>query len=35
MGGAYGGFAADGVSPLPVFVLLGALIYGVWTVRRT
>ncbi len=30
MGGQYGGFSAQGVSPLPLFVLMAAILYGIW-----
>lgn len=33
MGGAYGGFASGGTSPLPLFVLVGALIVFLWWPR--
>jgi hypothetical protein len=31
MGDQFGEFVANGVSPLPIFVLTGAILYGVWT----
>jgi hypothetical protein len=31
--GQYGDFFAKGVSPLPLFVVAGAVIYGLWTPR--
>jgi hypothetical protein len=30
MGDQYGGYAARGVSPLPLFALAGAVIFGIW-----
>jgi len=32
-GGQYGDFFANGVSPLPLFALTGAVIYGIWSPR--
>jgi hypothetical protein len=31
--GQYGDFFARGVSPLPLFVLAGAILYGIWSPR--
>jgi hypothetical protein len=33
MGVQYGDYAAGGVSPLPLFVLTGVLVFGIWSVR--
>lgn len=33
MGDAYGGFAARGASPLPLFLLAAALLVGMWAMR--
>jgi hypothetical protein len=33
MGGQYGEFFQHGVSPLPLFALAGAILYGVWSPR--
>lgn len=33
MGGQYGGFSAQGVSPLPLFALTAAILYGLWSVK--
>jgi len=33
MGTAYGDYAAHGVSPLPLFALAGAVLYGLWSDR--
>ncbi len=33
LGGQYGGFSAQGVSPLPLFALTAAIIYGIWLGR--
>jgi hypothetical protein len=33
MGSQYGGFFEHGVSPLPLFVLTAAILYGVWSPR--
>lgn len=33
MGGQYGGFSAQGVSPLPLFGLMAAVLFGLWSVR--
>ncbi len=30
LGGAYGGLALQGASPLPLFALVGAMLYGLW-----
>jgi hypothetical protein len=32
MGGEYGEYAANGVSPLPLFILCAALVWGIWKV---
>jgi hypothetical protein len=31
--GQYGDFFAKGVNPLPLFVLTGAVLYGIWSPR--
>ncbi|MBL8191598.1 MAG: hypothetical protein JNK38_26505 [Acidobacteria bacterium] len=33
LGSQYGGFSAQGVSPLPLFALTAAILYGIWSVR--
>ncbi len=33
LGGQYGGFSAHGVSPLPLFLLTTAILFGIWSVR--
>lgn len=33
MGSAYGDYVAHGVSPLPIFLLLAAILYGLWGFR--
>jgi len=33
MGGQYGDYFAQGVSPLPLFALTAAVIFGIWTPR--
>jgi hypothetical protein len=30
MGGQFGEYFANGASPLPLFALAGAIIYGIW-----
>ncbi len=31
-GGSYGGLGEHGVSPLPLFILAGTIVFGLWTV---
>lgn len=33
LGGQYGNFSANGVSPLPLFLLTAAILYGIWSAR--
>ncbi len=33
LGGQYGGFSAQGVSPLPLFALTAAILFGIWSTR--
>jgi hypothetical protein len=33
MGTQYGDYFAHGVSPLPLFVLIAAVLYGIWSPR--
>lgn len=33
LGGHYGGFSGQGVSPLPLFALLAVILYGLWSTR--
>jgi len=33
IGGAHGDYAANGVSPLPLFVLAAFVLYGIWSKR--
>jgi hypothetical protein len=31
MGAQYGDYAASGISPLPLFLLLAAVLFGIWS----
>jgi hypothetical protein len=35
MSGQYGEYFSNGVSPLPLFALAAAVLYGVWMVRQS